>query len=78
MGKAILIILLLLAMGGVVFMLVRGIVAFLKTTEEDLKSGGVGPSQSSLKQNKAMMGRVTLQAAAILLLALLMLAFGNH
>jgi hypothetical protein len=78
MGKAILIILLLLAMGGVVFMLVRGIVAFLKTTEEDLKSGGTGPSESSLRQNKAMMGRVTLQAVAILLIALLMLVFGSR
>jgi len=78
MGKAIVIILLLLCMGGVVFMLVRGIVAFLKTTEEDLKSGGTGPSQSSLKQNKAMMGRITFQAAAILLLALLMLVFGSR
>lgn len=78
MGKAILIILLLLAMGGALFMLVRGIVAFLKTTEEDLKSDGTGPSQSSLRQNKAMMGRITFQAVAILIVALLLLVFSGR
>jgi len=77
MGKAFLIILLLAAMGATLFMLIKGIVAFLKTTEADLRSDGTGPSQSSLKQNKAMMGRITFQAIAILLLALLMLAFGK-
>jgi len=66
-----LIFLLIVAMIGAAAYLVRGIVTFLKTTEEDLKSG-VGPSQSSLKQNKMMMGRVTLQAAAILIVALLL------
>ncbi len=73
MGNAFFIILLILAMLGALFMLVRGIVTFLKTTEEDLKSDGVGPSQSSLRQNKAMMGRVMFQAVAILVVALLLL-----
>ncbi len=73
MGNAITIILLIVAMIGAVFMLVRGIVTFLKTTEEDLKSGATGPSQSSLRQNKAMMGRITFQALAILIVALLLL-----
>ena len=73
MGNALFIILLILAMLGAVFMLVRGIVTFLKTTEEDLKSGGTGPSQSSLRQNKAMMGRVMFQAFAILIVALLLM-----
>ena len=73
MGNAFFIILLIIAMLGAVFMLVRGIVTFLKTTEEDLKSDGVGPSQSSLRQNKAMMGRVMFQAFAILIVALLLL-----
>jgi len=77
MGKAFLILLLLLAMAATLFMLIRGIVTFLKTTEADLRSDAAGPSQSSLKQNKAMMGRITFQAVAILLLALLMLAFGK-
>jgi len=73
MANVLIVILLVAAMGATVFMLVRGVVAFLKTTEEDLKSGATGPSQSSLRQNKAMMGRITFQAAAILLVALLLL-----
>jgi arginine exporter protein ArgO len=73
MANAFLIILIIAAAGGVVFSLVRGVVAFLKTTEEELKSGATGPSQSSLKQNKAMMARVTFQAAAVLIVAVLLL-----
>ncbi|MBT2188421.1 HIG1 domain-containing protein [Sphingobium nicotianae] len=73
MGNVLLILLLLAAMGGALFMLVRGIITFLKTTEEDLKNNAAGPSQSSLKQNKAMMGRVMFQAFAILIVALLLL-----
>lgn len=71
--NVLLIILLIGFMIGAVFMLVRGIIAFLKTTEADLKSGATGPSESSLKQNKAMMGRVMFQALAILVVALIML-----
>lgn len=58
---------------GAAVMLVRGIVAFLKTTEEDLKAHGAGPSASGLKQNKAMQGRIIFQALAVLAAALLML-----
>jgi hypothetical protein len=54
-------------------MLVRGIVTFLKTTEEDLKSGNGGPSASGLKQNRMMMGRIFFQALAVFIAALLML-----
>lgn len=57
--------------------LVRGIIAFLKTTEEDLKSGNMGPSASSLKQNKMMFARIGFQAAAVLVVALLMLMNGG-
>ncbi len=77
MGNALLIILLVLAMGTTVFMLVRGIIAFIKTSQEDLNSMGTGPSQSSLKQNKAMMGRITFQAIAVLIVALLLLMNGG-
>jgi hypothetical protein len=68
-----LVILLVLAMLGAGFMLIRGIVAFLKTTEEDLKSQGNGPSASGLRQNKAMFGRIAFQAAAVLIVVLLLL-----
>ena len=67
-----LIILIALAAIATVVALVRGIVGFLKTTEEDLKSG-TGPSASSIKQNKMMMARIGFQALAVILVALLML-----
>ncbi|MBU0554806.1 MAG: twin transmembrane helix small protein [Alphaproteobacteria bacterium] len=77
MGNALMIILLVLAMLGALFMLVRGIVTFLQTTEAELKGDGTGPSQSSLRQNKAMMGRVMFQALAILVVAVLLLVNGG-
>lgn len=70
-------ILLLAAMGATLFMLIKGIVTFLKTTEEDLKSGTDGPSASSLKQNKAMFGRIMFQAIAIIIIALLLMMKGG-
>lgn len=76
MGNVLLVILIIAAALGALAYLIRGIVVFLKTTEEDLKSDGTGPSQSSLRQNKMMMGRVMMQALAILAVALLLL-FNN-
>jgi len=76
MGNVLLVILIVAAALGAVAYLIRGIVVFLKTTEEDLKSDATGPSQSSLRQNKMMMGRVMMQALAILAVALLLL-FNN-
>lgn len=73
MGNALIIIFIVLAMLGALAMLVRGIIAFLKTTEAELKGDGTGPSQSSVRQNKAMMGRVMFQALAILIVAVLLL-----
>lgn len=70
-------ILLLAAMGATLFMLIRGIVIFLRTTEEDLKSGQAGPSASSLRQNKAMFGRILFQAIAIIIIALLLMLRGH-
>jgi hypothetical protein len=78
MGNAVFVILIVLAALGAVVALVRGIITFLRTTEEDLKSGATGPSQSSLKQNRMMMQRVTFQALAILLIALLLLLNSGH
>jgi Hypoxia induced protein conserved region len=65
-------ILLILAMIGAVVALVRGIVAFLKTTEADLKEDGSGPSASHLKQNRMMMNRVMFQAGAVIIVVLLL------
>ncbi len=78
MGNAVIIILIALFAIGADVMLVRGIITFLKTTEEDLKSGDSGPSQSSLRQNRMLMGRVTFQALAILMIALLLLMNNRH
>lgn len=74
MGNTFLILLLVAAMIATVVALVRGVVAFLKTTEEDLRGDGVGPSASSVKQNKAMMHRVIFQAVAILIVVILLFA----
>ena len=63
-------ILLIAAVIATVVMLVRGIVTFLRTTEEDLKAQSSGPSASGLKQNKMMMGRIMFQAIAVLIAAL--------
>ncbi len=62
-----LIILLILAVIATVTMLVRGIIAFLQTTEADLNDDGTGPSPSSLKQNKMMLGRIGFQAVAVII-----------
>ena len=66
-------ILLVLAVIGTVVMLVRGIIAFLQTTEADLNNPDAGPSQSGLKQNKMMMGRILFQAVAVVIVVLLLL-----
>ena len=66
-----LIILFVLAALGALFALIRGIVAFLQTTEAELK--GEGPNVSAQKQNKMMMMRVGFQALAVILIALLLL-----
>jgi hypothetical protein len=72
-----LVILLILAVIATVVMLVRGLIAFLKTTEADLKEGGTGPSQSALKQNKMMLGRVMFQGIAIIIVIVLLLSRGG-
>ena len=75
--NAFLIILLVGAMIATVVMLVRGIIAFLKTTEADLNDDTAGPSQSALKQNKMMMGRIAFQAVAVIIIVILLLSRNN-
>ncbi|MEG3181214.1 twin transmembrane helix small protein [Sphingomonas sp. LT1P40] len=70
--KIFLILLLIAAMIATVVALVRGIVSFLKVTEEDLKNG-TGPSQAALKSNKMMQQRILFQGVAIAIVALLLL-----
>ncbi len=63
-------ILLIAAMIATLAALVRGIVIFLKTTEEDLK--GTGPSVAGMRSNKMMQMRVFFQALAILIVVLIL------
>ncbi len=69
--QTLLIILIVLAGLATVGALVRGIVIFLRTTEQDLK--GVGPSVSGLHQNKMMRMRIMFQALAVIFVILLLL-----
>ena len=75
-GNTIFFFLILAAMVATVVALVRGIIAFLRTTEADLKGGGV--NQSGLRQNKMMRMRIAFQAVAVILVILLLiLSRGN-
>lgn len=73
--QIVLTILLIAAMLATVFFLVRGIIAFLKTTEQDLM--GDGPNMSGRAQNKAMQGRIAMQAAAVVVAVLLLVMMGR-
>jgi hypothetical protein len=74
-----LILLLLVLMGLVAFSLIKGIIAFLKTTKIDLETGeGSTATDMQLAQNKAMFARVKYQAMAIgVIMVLGLLAAGN-
>jgi hypothetical protein len=68
---------LLVLMGLVVFSLVRGIIAFLKTTRIDLETGeGETATDMQLAQNKAMFARIKYQALAIVVVALILAIAG--
>jgi len=71
--NVILIIVLVILMALVVFSLVRGVVAFLKTTKIDLESGeGETVKEMQLMQNKAMFARIKYQALAVAVVAILL------
>ena len=69
-----LIIVLVILMGFTVFSLVRGVIAFLKTTKIDLNTpgGGETATEMQLMQNKMMMSRIKYQALAVLVVAVLL------
>lgn len=65
-------------MAMVVYSLVRGIMAFLKSTRTDLERGDApGASEMQLLQNKMMFNRIKYQAAAVLVVALLLAVAKN-
>lgn len=56
----------------VVVSLVRGVVAFLQSTKEDLnREEGAGATEMQLRQNKMMFARIKYQALAVIVVALL-------
>ncbi len=58
-----------------VITLIRGIVAFMQSTREDLeRPEGSGPTAMQLQQNKMMFRRIWFQAAAILVAGILLYA----
>ena len=64
---------LLVLMGLVAYSLIRGIVAFLKTTKIDLESGeGRTATDMQLAQNKAMFARIKYQGLAIVVVAIIL------
>lgn len=65
--------------GLVVFSLVRGVIAFLKTTKINLESGeGETVTEMQNMQNKAMFARIKYQAAAIVVVVVIgLLASGS-
>ena len=75
--NVILVIALILAMAATLFALIRGIIAFLQATKEELNAPEGTPSASSLKQNKMMMNRILFQAVAIIIIAILLLMKGS-
>ncbi len=61
----------------VVVSLVRGVIAFLKTTKIDLESGdGETVTEMQAVQNKAMFARIKYQAAAIAVLVIIGMVAG--
>ncbi len=73
-----LIIVLVVLCALVVISLVRGIVAFLKTTKLDLESGETQQNtEMQLLQNKMMFARIKYQALAVLVVAIILAVGGR-
>ena len=70
-----LVIVLVVLMALVLVSLVRGIVAFMKSTKMDLeREDHVGASEMQLLQNKMMFARIKYQALAVVVVAVLLAA----
>ena len=70
-----LILLLVLLMGLTLFSLIRGVVAFLKTTKIDLETGqGETATDMQMLQNKMMFNRIKYQALAVVVVVILLAA----
>ena len=70
-----LVLVLVVLMGLTLFSLIRGVVAFLKTTKIDLETGqGETATDMQLLQNKMMFDRIKYQALAVVVVAILLAA----
>ena len=70
----VLVIVLLGLMVMVVVSLVRGLIAFLQTTRQDIDNGGDGNIRElQLRQNQMMFARIKYQALAIVVVGVLLL-----
>ncbi len=57
----------------VVISLVRGIVAFLRSSKEDLgRDPALGPSENQLMQNRMMFARIKWQALAVVMVGIVL------
>jgi hypothetical protein len=74
MGNILLILLLIAAMGLVVWAVIRGLYAFANMKPDEVDENGV--PQSLKLQNKMMFARVKWQAIAVILIAILLLGRG--
>ncbi len=71
--KTVLVIAIVLLAIMVVVSLVRGIIAFLKTTKIDLENNtGETVTEMQVMQNKAMFDRIKYQFAAVVVIAILL------
>jgi len=69
-------IVIVLLMVMVVVSLVRGIIAFLQASRADIDAGGERHKELQLQQNRMMFARIKWQAAAVLVVALLLAISG--
>ena len=73
-----LVIVLVVLMGLVVYSLVRGVIAFMKSTKLDLETEDTGKAtEMQLLQNKMMFNRIKYQALAVVVVVILLAATGG-
>jgi hypothetical protein len=68
-----LVIILVVLVALVVYSLVRGIVAFLRSHRADIDTGSTRQHEMQLLQNKMMFNRIKYQALAIVVVALILM-----
>ena len=75
MSKWLLVPIIVVLMGFVVVTLIRGVIAFLRASREEIDRGeGEGPSANQLRQNKLMFARVKYQGLAVAVVIILLMA----